>query len=362
MEELGVTAFGGIFDGRKVFITGHTGFKGSWLTLLLEMLGAEVFGYALRPLAGSHFEQLDLAVTSCFGDIRDAEMVHRTMRDFEPDVVLHLAAQPLVRESYRQPVETWVTNVLGTQNVLEAVRDIPSIQGVLCVTTDKVYRNDERGIPFKEEDPLGGHDPYSASKAACEILIDSYRSSFFNAEDQPLVASVRAGNVIGGGDWAADRLVPDLVRAMIASDTAAIRNPVAVRPWQHVLDCLTAYLVIVTNLVEGNAEFSRAWNIGPRRDDVLTVEEVIRYLQSSLSQIRYNVVEDDTYREAKYLALDSEALNEASTWQGVWTASEAIERTADWYANFVFDRRVNSVDDIRSFFQDARRQKVGWIA
>jgi CDP-glucose 4,6-dehydratase len=356
-----MTILGGEFERRKVLITGHTGFKGSWLTLFLEMLGAEVSGFSLPPAEGSHFEYLDLAATSHFGDIQDGNRLRRVMSDVKPEVVFHLAAQPLVRESYRAPIGTWMTNVIGTQNVLEAIRLTPSVRAAVCITTDKVYRNNERHLPFEEHDPLGGHDPYSASKAACEILVDSYRLSFFNELHHPLLASARAGNVIGGGDWAVDRLIPDLVRAMMVGEPATIRHPNAVRPWQHVIDCLAAYLLIARNLLYGNRAFARAWNIGPRATDTLSVSGVIHQLQEFLPQVSYAVTGNDGFHEAQYLALDSGALREVGGWQSVWSAREAVEKTADWYSTFTTSGGVRSADDIRSFVNDAQQRQCDWI-
>jgi CDP-glucose 4,6-dehydratase len=261
---------------RRVFLTGHTGFKGSWLALWLSEMGAKVTGFALPAEHPSLFEQARVGelVEHFEGDIRDSDAVEAVMRACDPEVVFHLAAQPLVRRSYAEPRETFATNVQGTVNVLDACRRMPSLKAIVAVTSDKCYENREWTWPYRECDPMGGHDPYSASKGAAELAIAAYRQSFFNQEG-PLLASVRAGNVIGGGDWAEDRLIPDIVRAMMAGERVQIRSPQAVRPWQHVLEALRGYLLIAQHLAKGERWAASAWNFGPAENDTRPVSWIV---------------------------------------------------------------------------------------
>ena len=275
MEKLGVTPM--IWKGRRVLVTGHTGFKGSWLSALLLSQGAQVFGLALAPdRQPALFEQLGLQprLGHFTGDIRDSELVARRLRDVRPEVVFHLAAQPLVRRSYRDPLETWSTNVMGTANILDALRDWRDPCAVVVVTTDKVYENREWEHLYREGDRLGGHDPYSASKAATELVVESYRRSYF-AEGPVRIATARAGNVIGGGDWSQDRILPDLARTRAAGQPLGVRNAHAVRPWQHVLDPLAGYLLLAERLIAGDPHANAAFNFGPEAADQRTVGELV---------------------------------------------------------------------------------------
>jgi len=269
------------WQGKRVFITGHTGFKGGWLSIWLARHGAHVRGYALDPLTEPNFfgvASVSSVVEDVRGDIRDFGRLESSMVEFRPDVVFHLAAQPLVRASYADPLGTYGTNVMGTAHVLEAVRKTSSVRAAVCITTDKCYRNDEEHRPYKETDPLGGHDPYSSSKACAEIVTAAYRSSFFstdNIQGYPVaVATARAGNVIGGGDWAEDRLIPDLMRAFLEKRPVTVRNPRATRPWQHVLDPLSGYMLLAERLLDGRLEFASAYNFGPAGDELWTVEHI----------------------------------------------------------------------------------------
>ena len=260
----------GFWRGKRVFLTGHTGFKGGWLAIWLESLGASVFGYALAPVTTpSLFEitRLDESVDSILADVRDAQKLSDAIRRAEPDIVFHLAAQPLVRASYRDPVETYSTNVMGTVHLLEAVRQTDSVRAVVVVTTDKCYDNREWEWGYRENDPLGGYDPYSSSKAAAELVTAAYRNSYFLASEVAAVASARAGNVIGGGDWSEDRLIPDIVRAVSDGKPVRIRNPDAIRPWQHVAEPLAGYIRLAQHLYTDGAGFAQAWNFGPEDRD-----------------------------------------------------------------------------------------------
>lgn len=321
------------YRGKRVFVTGHTGFKGSWLCEMLLMAGAEVHGYALRPpTRPSLFRQLKLADRICrhtTGDVRDLKKLTAALRAARPDFVFHLAAQPIVRESYRIPRETFDVNVMGTVNVLEAIRRIAFRKpvSVVCVTTDKCYENDNSGRAFREDDPLGGADPYSASKGACEIAIAAYRRSFF-AEGDVSVASARAGNVIGGGDWAADRIVPDAMRAFLAGRTLAVRNRRSTRPWQHVLEPLYGYLSL------GLARCGGAFNFGPDEATVKTVGELVKELGRVFPSGRVVYGSDPgAVAEAKLLRLDSGKAKRELGWEPRWNFRTTVAKTAQWYAD-----------------------------
>lgn len=330
------------FSGKRVFLTGHTGFKGAWLLYLLHRLGATVKGYSLVP---EHNEDLyhqiggDGLCESVIADVRDAEKLRKGLVDFAPDIVFHLAAQALVRRSYREPLETFGANVMGTAHVLDALRFIEKPVSAVIITTDKVYENDERGTAFPENAPLGGYDPYSASKAAAEIVIDSYRRSFFHperyAQHGKNIVSMRAGNVIGGGDFSEDRLIPDMVRAIRKGEPVVLRNPQSVRPWQHVLEPLVAYLLLAVKASgeNGNA-FATAYNIGPDRQDERTVLEVATRFYKAFGLSQQPVIQPDaTLHEAALLMLDNQKLKVATGWKPLLNADEAIAWTADWYAS-----------------------------
>jgi CDP-glucose 4,6-dehydratase len=341
--------------GKRVFITGHSGFKGSWLCLALERLGAVWSGLSLQPkTTPSLFELAGIlqAGENCFADVRDARAVGQALGAFKPEVVFHLAAQPLVRRSHRDPVETFITNVTGTAHLLEAARFCDSVEAVVVVTTDKVYRNNENGAAFSEEDSLGGYDPYSASKAAAEIVVQSYRQSFFAAQGKGLAAA-RAGNVIGGGDWSEDRILPDAVRAWGVGKKLEVRNPEATRPWQHVLEPLCGYLCLA-ELIHKNPTASTDFNFGPDPHDVATVRKVVEIAQASFG--RGNVawgVKRDSLHEAKALALDNSKAKAQLGIRPVWSLQEAVSRTMSWYRRQADgeNARVLCEQDIEAFFE-----------
>ena len=317
--------------GRRVLLTGHTGFKGSWLALWLARLGAEVTGYALpAPTEPSLFEQARVAdhVRHIDGDVRDAEAVAAAMRSARPELVLHLAAQPLVRYSYDNPIETYATNVMGSAHVLEACRSIDSVRAVICITTDKCYENREWPWPYRETDPMGGHDPYSSSKGAAELVIAAYRRSFFEGK---VIASVRAGNVIGGGDYALDRLVPDIVRAVERGERPMIRAPHSVRPWQHVLEALGGYLILAERLLAGDDSCATAWNFGPADDDARPVSWVVDRLLSSFGAYGWDHPGGVMPHEATLLRLDCSLARQRLGWRPVFDLAEALERVATWH-------------------------------
>lgn len=320
------------YKGRKVFVTGHTGFKGSWLCHLLIYLGAEVTGYAiLPPTDPSIYELTGLSdrIHSVIGDVRDGEKLKSAMREAEPEIVLHLAAQPIVRESYRNPVYTYETNVMGTVHVLEAVRAVESVRSFLNVTTDKVYQNNEWEWGYRETDPLDGYDPYSNSKSCSELVTHSYQKSFFT-DGRCAISTARAGNVIGGGDFAADRIIPDCVRAALTGQDIIVRNPFSTRPYQHVLEPLCAYLMIAMRQYEDN-RFSGNYNVGPDDRDCVTTGELADLFCASWGDgMRWINKYDGGPHEANFLKLDCSRIKSVFGWKSVWRVSEAVERTVAW--------------------------------
>lgn len=327
------------FAGRRILVTGHTGFKGSWLAAWLKALGAQVSGVALEPSGDPSLfaaAGIGAGLDSRLGDIRDAHFLADTFRDIRPEFVFHLAAQSLVRESYTDPVGTYATNVMGTVNLLEAVRGCNSVRGVLVVTSDKCYENREWLWGYRETDAMGGHDPYSASKGCTEIVAASYRRAFFQDAAAPLLATARAGNVIGGGDWATDRLLPDLMRGAAAGSTVRVRNPQAIRPWQHVLDGLGGYLLLAGRLLGGDRTCAEAWNFGPAEHDVVSVGRVVSQACAHWDAISvaYSEQRGDEPHEANVLRLDSGKARSRLGWRPVFELDEAIDRTVAWYRGY----------------------------
>lgn len=360
MEAL-VTMFANQYMNRRVLITGHTGFKGSWLTLWLEFLGADVTGIALAPESNSsHWELLSLATKSLTIDIRDSEGVRRAVKDAAPEIVFHLAAQPLVRRSYRSPLETWSTNVMGTANILDACRQQPSVKAIVVITTDKCYENQEWVWGYRETDRLGGHDPYSASKAGSELVAASYRSAFFYQPDSPLLATARAGNVIGGGDWSEERLIPDLVRSTQSGKPLEIRSPTSTRPWQHVLECLSGYLCLGQKLLERDSAYSGAWNFGPDREGNRQVQQVLEQLQKTWHGFEWFTGQQSQLHEARLLHLDSSKARDMLSWCPVWTFEEGAAATAEWYKAWLDNKEVVSVKQLNHYIESARAQKMVW--
>jgi CDP-glucose 4,6-dehydratase len=329
----------GLYKGKKVFITGHTGFKGSWLCLLLSKLGAEVYGYALEPPTNpSLYEvaKVDELVTSYIADIRDYDTLYGTLSAVQPDIIIHMAAQPLVRDSYKNPINTYSINVMGTVHLLEAVRHIKSIRAVVNVTTDKCYENKEWLWGYRENEPMGGYDPYSNSKGCSELVTASFRSSFFNPLDygkmhHVAVASARAGNVIGGGDWAEDRLIPDFIRAINNKEKVKIRSPYAVRPWQHVLEPLSGYLMLGSKLWTDGCKYAEGWNFGPDDSDAKPVEWIIGKLCDLWGEsASYEIDTNPQPHEANYLKLDCSKAKTRLEWQPRWDISTAIHHIVEW--------------------------------
>ncbi|MDG5815909.1 CDP-glucose 4,6-dehydratase [Chitinispirillales bacterium ANBcel5] len=360
--------FGSVYKGKKVLVTGHSGFKGSWLSLWLCEMGAQVSGYSLTsPTTPNHYSLLDMEIDSTTADILDKEKLGRTISRIKPDIVFHLAAQPLVRLSYDEPVETFTTNVIGTLNVLDECRKSDSVQACVVVTSDKVYENREWVWGYRETDPFGGYDPYSASKGCTEVAVASYRRSFLNPDKYGqshnlLVATARAGNVIGGGDWALDRLLPDVVRAVSKKEPVVIRNPGAIRPWQHVLECLSGYLLLGEKLLRGNAGYAQGWNFGPEDKDALTVEQVMLEVEKSWPAFKYTIDDqrDNHPHEAKYLKLDCSKAKNALGWKTVWDAEKAINTAIRWYKSFYEVGKADSVNDLYAYIQEAGNGGNAW--
>lgn len=323
------------YKNKKVLLTGASGFKGSWLSLWLKSLGAEVLGYSLEPNTNpSMFEELKIAeeIQNVFGDIRDRKTLEKTFNEFQPEIVFHLAAQPLVRLSYSEPVNTYETNVIGTLNVLEAARKCGSVKAFVNVTTDKCYENKEVERGYTEDEPMGGYDMYSSSKGCVEIMSSSYRRSFL--QNGYLMATARAGNVIGGGDWAEDRLIPDCVRAINENKKIEIRNPIAVRPWQHVLEPLSGYLLLGQKLLEECSELADGFNLGPNEESVLTVADVANRVVKFYGKGEVVVGEKSDLHEAGLLMLNVEKAKKVLGWTPSYTADEAIQKTVEWYKKF----------------------------
>ena len=339
------------FARKKVFVTGHTGFKGAWLCLWLHRLGAEVTGYALEPPTEPSLYRLariDELVTSVIADVRDLERLRHEMLAAEPEIVIHMAAQPLVRDSYKVPVDTYTINVMGTVNLLESVRACPSVRAVVNVTTDKVYENREWVWGYRENEPFGGFDPYSNSKACSELVTAAYCSSYFNQNEYGrhgvAVASARAGNVIGGGDWAADRLIPDIMRAILAGEPVRIRNPRAIRPWQHVLEPLSGYLTLARRLFESGSEYAEGWNFGPSEDDAKPVEWIVRRLCELWGKgARYELDDGDHPHEAHYLKLDCSKARMRLGWQPRWGLEMSLATIVKWMNSYAAGDNLRTV-------------------
>jgi len=336
---------------KRVFLTGHTGFKGGWLSVWLSHMGAKVTGFSLSPNTNpSLYESASIAAAcekSLIGDIRNLESLSSSMKSADPDVVIHMAAQPLVRYSYLNPVETYATNVMGTLHVLEAMRLCGSLKAAVMITTDKCYENKESAWGYREIDPIGGYDPYSNSKGCAELVISSYRQSFFNEKDYfkhgVAIASARAGNVIGGGDWSVDRLIPDAIRAFEAGRSLLIRNPLATRPWQHVLEPLSGYLVLAQALFEQGTKFNGAWNFGPNDTDTRSVQEVIELLiECWKSSAAWQHDQQPAPHETHFLKLDCSKARHELAWSARWSLEKAIAAVVEWQEVY------RSKGDIRS--------------
>ncbi len=367
MRDTMTTLFADQYRHKTVLLTGHTGLKGSWLAYWLHQLGARVIGYALPPpTEPNHWQLINSPIENRIGDINDQAHMQAVFTQAQPDLVIHMAAQALVRHSYQHPIETIETNVLGTAKVLECARQTSSVRALVVVTSDKCYENPEDGHALTEQEPMGGYDPYSMSKGSAELVTASYRNSFFNPREyrqthKTLLASVRAGNVIGGGDWAADRLIPDLVRGSVSSKRVVIRNPEAIRPWQHVLEPLSGYLLVGQRLLEGDQSAATGWNFGPAPDDVLSVRAVVQQAQSRWDAI--GIDEQPLARnphEAHVLKLDCTKAHQQLGWAPVWDTRTAIDQTIDWYRAYYEQAQLNTAADLTTYVEQARAQQLIW--
>ncbi len=355
------------FKGKNIFITGSTGFKGSWLSQWLYDLGANVTGFSLKPdTTPSLFESLGLEkkINQIYGDINDLKTLKYELAKANPEIVFHLAAQPIVSISYEEPVSTFQTNVMGTVNVLESIRTATTVKAVIVVSSDKCYQNNNWPYGYRETDAMGGYDPYSASKGCVELVVASYRNSFFNPINYGLthkvaIASARAGNVIGGGDWANERLIPDCIKAINENEMISLRNPYATRPWQHVLDALYGYLTLASALLKDGVKFSEAWNFGPSTQSIHTVEEMVNKIILSFGKGEYKVIDMKVYHEASSLKLDISKAVSMLKWEPVLNTDDAIRMTADWYKKF-YEQKDGIVDftseQITAFTKKTKRK------
>jgi len=358
--------FAGIYKNKTVLVTGHTGFKGSWLAYWLKQMGANVIGYSLEaPTNPNHIELLNLDITSIIGDIRDLNKLNATFKEYKPDIVFHLAAQPLVRLSYENPIETYETNVIGTLKVFEACKKA-NVKAIVNITSDKAYENKEWIWGYRENDPMGGYDPYSSSKGCADILVNSYRNSYFNLNDynkthNTLLASCRAGNVIGGGDWAQDRLMTDIILSVSQDKKVSIRNPHATRPWQHVLEPLSGYLNIGQKLLEERVDFADAWNFGPSDEGSISVEEVVKNVKIHWDKIDYEINRDPSQlHEANLLKLDCSKAHIFLKWKDVWDSNTTFEKTVNWYKSYYEEENILTSQDLENYIHDAKSKKLEW--
>jgi len=362
MENLAITKlFGGIYKGKKILITGHTGFKGSWLALWLTKMGADVVGLSLKPQDElNHSDLLKLGIKSYLQDISNLSKVKEILQEINPDIIFHLAAQALVRYSYQEPVETFTTNIIGTINILEAARSLPQLKAIVIVTSDKCYNNKEWYWGYRENEPMGGKDPYSASKGCAELVTACYRESFYNTENAVLIASARAGNVIGGGDWALDRIISDIVKTTSKSESVYIRYPMATRPWQYVLEPLSGYLSIGWKLLEGKKEFAEAWNFGPNSENNVSVLDLVKEAHKVWDKINFDFDKGYHPHEAGFLMLDSSKAKKMLGWQPVWGFTRTVEKTINWYRKFYEKNEVTSVEILKQYITDAKQQGIEW--
>lgn len=355
-----MTLFADCYRNRKVLVTGHTGFKGAWLSLWLTQLGAEVTGVSLKGCdSEAHAQRLKLPIQEHFEDIRNYEDFAKILKSAKPDIVFHLAAQSLVRRSYREPLDTWSTNLQGTANVLEACRASGCVRACVVVTTDKVYENKNWQFGYRETDELGGYDPYSASKAATELLVNSFRRSF-GEKSGVLTATARAGNVIGGGDASEDRIIPDAVRAIQNTSKLIVRNPGATRPWQHVLEPLSGYLLLGSKLLNGENSVAEAWNFGPGTEGNQTVHKLLETFSKSWPDLDWKVEQDTTLHEANFLYLNTDKARTSLGWTPVWGFEAAVAKTANWYKSLHLENHLSTAEQLRQYIEDAKQAGAIW--
>jgi CDP-glucose 4,6-dehydratase len=347
-----------IFKGKNVLITGHTGFKGAWLAIWLNELGANVIGYALDPSSEKdvyNLSKIKSDIVDIRGDIRDSDKLDKIFKKWKPEIVFHLAAQSLVRYSYEKPKYTYEVNLMGTMNVLESIRSTDESKVGIIVTSDKCYENKEWVWGYRENEPMGGHDPYSSSKACCELLVSSFRNSYFNVnryeEHHKAIATVRAGNVIGGGDWSLDRIIPDCIRAFESNKDIVVRNPNSKRPWQHVLDPLSGYLLLASKILTNGVGFSEAWNFGPKSDRIISVEDIVnKVIQLWGAGNRISLDSNHTtMHEANSLSLDISKAKHELNWYPKWDTDTTLEKTVEWYKNYkntpVYDLCIKQINE-----------------
>jgi len=364
-------SFDGIFKGKTIFVTGHTGFIGTWITLWLHSLGAKVIGYSKNiPTVPSLFEILDLKnnITHVIGDVNDAEHLNDCLTKYNPEIIFHLAAQSIVKTSYDIPIETFQTNVMGTANVLESIRKVPSIRVCVIMTSDKCYENRELDYAYKEGDPMGGSDPYSASKGSAELIVASYRKSFFdsknNNNDNVCISSVRAGNVIGGGDWAKNRIVPDCIQSLKNNQPILVRNPNSSRPWQYVLEPISGILKLATKMWNNPSDYNEAWNFGPNHKNKILVKELVSQILESWGDGKWSdISESKGEYEAGTLMVDSTKAMKLLEWKPVYSLDESISETITWYReneNKTSDMKDFTLDQIQKYVQKAKQLNITW--
>ena len=360
--------FSGIYHNKTVLVTGHTGFKGSWLVYWLKQMGANVIGYSLEaPTTPNHIDLLNLDIISIIGDIKDLNKLDETFNKYKPDIVFHLAAQSLVRPSYKNPIETYETNIIGTLKVFETSKK-HNVKAIVNITSDKAYENKEWLWGYRENDSMGGYDPYSSSKGCADLLANSYRNSYFNINDykkrhNTLLATCRVGNVIGGGDWAQDRLIPDIMFSVSSHKKVSIRNPNATRPWQHVLEPLSGYLLIGQKLLEGKVEFGEAWNFGPSDEGNITVNEVVKNVKKYWDIIDYEISKNtNLLHEANLLKLDCSKAHTLLRWQNIWNSNTTFEKTVKWYKSYYMENKlILTQNDLESYVIDAKKYNLEWV-
>jgi CDP-glucose 4,6-dehydratase len=347
---------------KRVFVTGHTGFKGGWISLWLSSLGAQVKGYALSPpTSPSLFNEAEVSkvIDSQIGDIRDQSTLHESMTVFNPDILIHMAAQPLVRYSYDTPIETYEVNVIGTAKVLEVSRSCVNLKAIVNITTDKCYENDGRSEGYKEDDPMGGYDPYSSSKGCAELIASSYRRSFLQ-EQGVGIASVRAGNVIGGGDWANDRLIPDILKSFEKNESVIIRNPKATRPWQHVLEPLSGYLILAEKLYKNQDKYAEGWNFGPNEKDIKPVDWILDKMISKWPDSNWKLDRNSNPHEAGFLKLDISKAKSRLGWSPIWKLEHTLDKIISWQRSWLNeeDMQIVCLAEINEYMRDMNRENL----
>lgn len=356
--------FNNTYKSKRVLVTGATGFKGSWISMWLNKLGAKVIGYSLEPQTNTSMFNIcnvEKEITNIIGDIRDYQKLVNVFREYKPEIIFHLAAQPLVRLSYESPRETYETNVMGTVNVLEAAKNIDSVEAVIVITTDKCYENKEWVYGYRESDPMGGYDPYSSSKGCAELVVSAYRNSFYNESGIGL-ASVRAGNVIGGGDFSEDRLIPDFIRSVSQEKPIVIRNPLATRPWQHVLEPLSGYLWLGALMLRDKEKYNGAWNFGPKDTDVLNVENILKLAINYIGKGEVKLDNKNNPHEANLLKLDISKAKFYLKWSPIYNVNNSVNKTLEWYMRYYENEDMHeyTLNQIDEYEKEAKKQYLIW--